>query len=438
MPGALGLSTMTRRRFDGGGGVSTGRAGDVPAGALNAGYDTNQSDEGPQPQGVLAAANGAPPAVPALNAQSQQQQMAAQEQAAAIQRAHARLVAQNVLRSGGVGAPAGGNMLDIANDPSMLRIPTFTGPGYSNLPMMAAAGAMLEPTRTGGFAESLGRGLQAGAAGAEQQRQLIENAALRAQQQELQNSWHMAQVGVNQQKADTYGEKSAAQIAELREKAALDQARAAHLTAMAALKGASHVTEGDVLNETVNSLVTPDPKTGELPINPMTNKPYTRLEAFQLSRSSWAQMTNASAHQESVDNTKNIREKLYAQTVTRDEWNMIHNMDDEQLKLYAASKGITGVPTLPAPTLRLPSKLPGATAAPDAAGAPGATAAPAAAAAPTATGFEQLPEAAQMQAAKHLASDLKNGLPNAKQMFEQSLGAGAAEKALALLKAAPQ
>ena len=432
MPGALGLSTMTRRRFDGGGPVATGRAGDVPAGALNAGYDANQTDEAPQPQGVLAAANGAPPTVPALNAQSQQQQIAAQQQAAAIQRAHARLVAQNVLRSGGVGAPAGGDMMDIANDPSMLRIPTFTGPDYSNLPMMAAAGAMLEPTRTGGFAESLGRGLQAGAAGAEQQRQLIENAALRAQQQQLQNSWRMAQVGVNQQRADTYGEKSAAQIAELQQKTLLDQARAAHLAAMAALKTASHVTEGDVLHETVNSLVTPDPKTGELPINPMTGKPYTRLEAFQLSKSSWSQITNANAHQNSVDNTKELREKLYQQADTRDEFKMYHDMDDEQIRMYAASKGITGVPTLPTPTLLLPSKLPGA------ASASSATAAPAAAAAPTATGFEQLPEAAQMEAAKHLASDLKNGLPNAKQMFEQSLGVGAAEKAMALLKAAPQ
>lgn len=76
-------------------------------------------------------------------------------------------------------------------------------PGAVNLPLLAAAGAMLAPTRTGGFAESLGNSMTAGAGALQQQRQQDETARLREAQQADTAAWRQGMLGVNQQNANT-------------------------------------------------------------------------------------------------------------------------------------------------------------------------------------------------------------------------------------------
>ena len=90
----------------------------------------------------------------------------------------------------------------------------------TNLPLLAAAGAMLKPTRTGSFSESLGNAFDAGAGAAQQQRQLQEQSLLRGQQQDMMNQWHMGMVGARQESADAnmrraqdYGLKTQADVA---------------------------------------------------------------------------------------------------------------------------------------------------------------------------------------------------------------------------------
>lgn len=77
-------------------------------------------------------------------------------------------------------------------------------PGAVNLPLLAAAGAMLGPTRTGGFAESLGSGLTAGAGALQHQRQQDETARLRQAQQADTALYRQGMLGVNQQRAGAY------------------------------------------------------------------------------------------------------------------------------------------------------------------------------------------------------------------------------------------
>lgn len=55
-------------------------------------------------------------------------------------------------------------------------------PGATNLPMLAAAAAFLKPTHSGTFSEALGNAFSAAIPVAEQQRQLVEQAALRKAQ----------------------------------------------------------------------------------------------------------------------------------------------------------------------------------------------------------------------------------------------------------------
>lgn len=77
-------------------------------------------------------------------------------------------------------------------------------PGAVNLPLLAAAGAMLGPTRTGGFAESLGSGMTAGAGALQHQRQQDETARLRQAQQADTALYRQGMLGVNQQRAGAY------------------------------------------------------------------------------------------------------------------------------------------------------------------------------------------------------------------------------------------
>lgn len=76
-------------------------------------------------------------------------------------------------------------------------------PGAINLPLLAASGAMLAPTRTGGFTESLGNSMTAGASAVAAQRQQDETARLRQAQQADTALYRQNLLGIKQQGADT-------------------------------------------------------------------------------------------------------------------------------------------------------------------------------------------------------------------------------------------
>lgn len=220
---------VQRRRFADGGDVTvspysgneaqplTLDEGDAGSGALGAMLAANAPAPLPAPAvapvspasgGALssAAANSLPepPAPPqqsggALSQPAQQ----TNDQAAAIQRAMM--------------------VMDIANG----------GRGGSNLPMLAAAGAMLRPTRTGGFAESLGNAFSSGAGAIQAQRALQENALLRQQQMEMNDQWRKAMIGV---RAGHYADMAPYYQA----RAAMDSSRASYLQGKAALEQATH------------------------------------------------------------------------------------------------------------------------------------------------------------------------------------------------------
>lgn len=75
--------------------------------------------------------------------------------------------------------------------------------GAINVPLLAAAGALLSPTRGGGFGESLGNAATVGAKAIHDQRQQDETARLRQSQAASLADWRTGMLGVNQQNADT-------------------------------------------------------------------------------------------------------------------------------------------------------------------------------------------------------------------------------------------
>jgi hypothetical protein len=151
-----------------------------------------------------------------------------------------------------------------------------------NLPLLAAAGALLTPTRTGGFAESLGNAFTSGAGALSQQRQMEEQARLREAQQAATAAYRQDVLAINQQRANTQADTGAARVAQL-------QAQAALLSAKAALGANSKFTDADMFDKAANKMV----ESGK--INPATNEPYTYFEALPFVRQTAAQMQSADA-----------------------------------------------------------------------------------------------------------------------------------------------
>lgn len=177
----------------------------------------------PAPQGALASANPAnasPPPQGALN-----QRMA----------------------PGGGGSPdqqdpdAQRKMFDLDRAMSVLRASSGVNP------MIAAAGAMLAPTRTGGFSESLGNAFTAYAHGAETERSQDEQAAQRLLQAQWQNDYRQQMASAATSRAASYGtsvdnrgDLQDAQTQVALAKVPLEQAQAAKITSQAALAGAEN------------------------------------------------------------------------------------------------------------------------------------------------------------------------------------------------------
>ena len=97
--------------------------------------------------------------------------------------------------------------------------------GNINVPMLAAAGAMMSPTRTGSFGESMGNAITAAAQGTEAQRRLATEELLGQQQAEMNQAWRMGMLGLRGEHEQSYG-----QMAQARQ----DQAQASQLRAQIA------------------------------------------------------------------------------------------------------------------------------------------------------------------------------------------------------------
>jgi hypothetical protein len=219
----------------------------------------------PAPQGALARANPpdteAPPPEGALG--------------------------RNAPPSGGGGSPdqqdpdAQRKMFDMNRAMMILRSSSGT------MPMMAAAGAMLSPTRTGGFSESLGNAFTAYAKTGAQERATDEQMAERLLQAQWQNDYRQQMAAAATSRAATYQDVGQARIPLMQAQSGMDMARAAYLTARAAAGAAAHVTPGDLQATAMNSLLTPA-SDGTLPINPDTGKPWQKIEAFQATQAATA------------------------------------------------------------------------------------------------------------------------------------------------------
>jgi len=400
MLGALAMSATPRRRrrFDSGGSTDTtdprllGSDGQPilppipPGGALPAADAMLPPGEA----GALTAAGPSPPP-PTKGALPPAASAAAaktQTQKAAIDRATANIAARNTLLASGAANPNNPTITNLDQATGMppqqgalappvqaqqqaqqppsrfANLPIPVDPGW-NVPYMAMAGAMLAPTRSGGFAESLGNALTAGAAETQKQREMVENEALRQQQQEFNNSWRQGQLANTANRNNTYAEVSAARAQEL-------QTQAAMLTAKAAMAGASHVTEADLIAKTADQLV----KSGA--VNPATGEPYNALTALQAARSTQAQLENAGTNANRQQSIAAWRADLASRATTKAEQDRIKEMTDEQIRLMVAGQN-NGTAITPDAVKATVQQLRANAGAPpaSAAGAPASPAAPA-------------------------------------------------------------
>lgn len=177
-------------------------------------------------------------------------------------------------------------MFDLDRAMSVLRASSGVNP------MIAAAGAMLSPTRTGGFSESLGNAFTAYAHGAETERSQDEQSAQRLLQAQWQNDYRQQMASAATSRAASYGTSVADKSQLIQAQSSMDMARAAMLQARAAAGTAAHVTPGDLQAQAMNSLLTPG-SDGKPPINPDTGNPFTKLEAYNATQAATASAQNA-------------------------------------------------------------------------------------------------------------------------------------------------
>src|SRR6185437_7472674 len=127
-----------------------------------------------------------------------------------------QLAVQQILRGAGIQGPS-------VLDPSQ-------APGATNVPLLAAAGAMLQPTRSGGFSESLGNAFSAAVPAIEKQRALQEQAQLRKAQMDNNAAIWGARTGVAQDRNDILAQRVhdqaliAARAADLKQQGLSDSA----------------------------------------------------------------------------------------------------------------------------------------------------------------------------------------------------------------------
>lgn len=95
---------------------------------------------------------------------------------------------------------------NVVTDPSR-------APGATNIPMLAAAGAFLKPTHSGGFSEALGNAFSAAVPEIDKQRQLAETAQLRKAQMDQTGAIWGGRLGIQGDRAETYRQSVAGRLA---------------------------------------------------------------------------------------------------------------------------------------------------------------------------------------------------------------------------------
>ena len=398
MAGALTtMMTRHRRRFADGG-VTTGEP--VPGALAMAPLDMSP-DQAPAPQqGILSSGTRKPAGSPALSSPS------AADRAAAIKKAQIDQ-ATSILAAGGARPQSYMPPVAMPPDPTMTSpgYQTFQGNGWSNLPQLAAAGAMLAPTRTGGFSESLGNAFSAGSQEAMKQRELIENAALRAQQQEYLANYHQQIADARTQDANTRAGRLDADLP-------LIQAKAALAAASAAQRGADKVTEAELIQSAARSLVGSVNPDGSPALGP-DGKPWTQLTALQAARTTAGQQQNANTNETRADNSYQmgmkridlLQKKLDVETDAKKAAEIrddIKAQIDLLTKTKDASGNLTMTPTQAGATFKqLKTGVP-----------------------PIAPDTRQFPTPPQA------AIDMLKSKPDTAHLFEQTFGPGSAQRAL--------
>ena len=141
--------------------------------------------------------------------------------------------------------PSQGNNYLTPEMQNMMARGTGSAPDSSNLALLAAAGAMLQPTHGGTFGESLGNAVTAGASVAIEQRKQMENAALRIQQQMMNNDYHQMMGASAMSRAQSYGQNADTKSELANSQEILNQARIGNMTQIAALRALNAQTSAD-------------------------------------------------------------------------------------------------------------------------------------------------------------------------------------------------
>ena len=383
----LGALTLPKRRrhYDEGGVVDPNLP---PVGALPAASGPPPGDTGALPAAGLPQVAPAGGALPAAASQKQQQ-------LAAMAKARGNLLAtRNTLTASGAASPntptinaldqaigqgAGAPMQGALTPPPMPQPRTFNlpmpqDPGW-NVPMMAMAGAMLQPTRTGGFAESLGNALGVGAAETQKQREMLENEALRQQQMEDNRIWRQNQAINTATRNDYYGQGVVNRHEDNQDRIAAQSVAANARIAAALEKNAAG-------KYTYQAATQPDPNDPNKTVSGFVRLPVTGDEAPQFIplNTTTAAQQNAGTAAGRAESIAKWRADLASRATTKAEQDRIKGLTDEQIRLMVAGMN-AGTPITPEAAKATVDKLranAGAPASQPAAGAPAAPAAPAA------------------------------------------------------------
>ena len=199
-----------------------------------------------------------------------------------------------------------------------------TGPDAGptvNMPLLMAAAGMLKGGHPGGFAADLGYGMEEGAKGLEQQRQLEENARLRQAQMANTAAYQQGILSVRNQHEDNYAVTAQARAAEL-------QAQASHLMARAMGGMAGRVSEAQLEQQAIDEAMKGD---------------NTRLLLLQQARTTQAAAMNAQTNQTRVGNLDDQRQWMRQNRVTDAEMREALALKAQSEKMDPLGKPI-GVP----------------------------------------------------------------------------------------------
>lgn len=297
MAGALSaVLSRPRRRFDGGGTVDDGQWDDgsaAPAPSVGALIQARQGPSdasNPDTYGGYSGAPSGPPSGGALSSALPPPPQTPQEK---IDRSTdaANAISADIMSGAGIQTPSyltppsdGLSAASRITDPK-------DAPDATNLPMLAAGAAMLAPTKTGSFSESLGAAFAAAVPVAMKQREITESNQLRAAQME-QNAAIWGQRNQNTaNRNDTYADSVAARAAHYDAQDAIAKAKAAN----------PHATAASYQEQAVQDLMS-----RENPKTPGQN--YTRSDAVMMLKGI-TQRTDIS--QQNADTN---RDKVNAQT----------------------------------------------------------------------------------------------------------------------------